>query len=841
MWRRALAAALLLGVAAAAAGTEAAPAKPAAAAHHRASTAAKPPVKPAPAKPAAAAHHARQPAAKPPAMPAPAKPTAAAHHASPPAAKPPAPPPVAKQAAKPAPPPGKPAARPVAVAAAAERKPAPRQAPAAPPLAQLSVGAALGLAGPLASVGALFSGAAAAVGALAASLLGGLQGAHEALAPAKPPRRAGPAAVPKPAPALAEVPATARSPPALPPGLVPSCEWRRDLGACTVARAYLLALPGTPESFVAKLVSAAAARDHACTAFTTPAACLDLSPPGLGCGWAMSSGAAGYDDGCHGTAMAEWAAFAAQPLAAAGDAARAARALTSVNGLACPGSLAAASGGCGNLYPMDGAGAWAPRVCSAAAGPSAAGCAFEASSHSCVASAAASAASAALEASAVGDCSAACYLRLLDACARAPRGLGAPQARAWCAARPGCSWRRGGCAADVFTPGLDRWGRQASDAAAACGAQGSRRACEEAGARARVPDCAQLDFLPFTCDACGATTCLQHRTYASHACAAAAGRSLEVLVCPLCAKGVRVGPGADPHAAWEAHAGSVECDPENYGRVHRKPRCGAPGCREKLSVINAYTCKVCGQRVCLKHRHEDDHACKGRAAHPLAQRQQPASAVAAAAAAVSAAGRSLLSELRGGGSAAPATGRPAAQQRPQQQRQQQRQQQQRAAAAEPTNTVHGSAERRRQLLVSARRRCPPALRGSPRSRACGVRRRVTVLPPRLPPPPPQGLPPRSTNEGGEGAERCPHCPARFASVAALIAHAEAAHAERRGDAPEVVDLTGSQPSPRGGGERFGCPRCGGVFADAVALVAHSERCGQGGAAQEAAATTCVLS
>lgn len=36
----------------------------------------------------------------------------------------------------------------------------------------------------------------------------------------------------------------------------------------------------------------------------------------------------------------------------------------------------------------------------------------------------------------------------------------------------------------------------------------------------------------------------------------------------------------------------TECDPSNYDKVHRKKRCPAPGCREKLTTINSYTCKV---------------------------------------------------------------------------------------------------------------------------------------------------------------------------------------------------------------------------------------------------------
>ena len=54
------------------------------------------------------------------------------------------------------------------------------------------------------------------------------------------------------------------------------------------------------------------------------------------------------------------------------------------------------------------------------------------------------------------------------------------------------------------------------------------------------------------------------------------------------------------------------CDPQNYAKVHRKARCPCPGCREKLTTVNTYRCKVCALEVCLKHRFPGDHNCPGR-------------------------------------------------------------------------------------------------------------------------------------------------------------------------------------------------------------------------------------
>lgn len=129
------------------------------------------------------------------------------------------------------------------------------------------------------------------------------------------------------------------------------------------------------------------------------------------------------------------------------------------------------------------------------------------------------------------------------------------------------------------------------------------------GEHCSVASCMQIDFLPFKCDACSRTYCLDHRTYTSHSCTSAQGKSSEVIVCPMCAKGIRLQPGQDPHIAFDAHT-AQDCDPSNYAKVHKKPRCVVSGCKEKLSTVNRFTCKKCNQKVCLKHRHGDDHKCE---------------------------------------------------------------------------------------------------------------------------------------------------------------------------------------------------------------------------------------
>jgi predicted nucleic acid binding AN1-type Zn finger protein len=141
------------------------------------------------------------------------------------------------------------------------------------------------------------------------------------------------------------------------------------------------------------------------------------------------------------------------------------------------------------------------------------------------------------------------------------------------------------------------------------------------GEHCSVAHCQQLDFLPFKCDGCKQTFCLDHRTYAAHKCPNAGKGDVEVIVCPVCASGIHLRGGEDPNAAFERHTRSG-CDPSNYARVHKKPRCPAQGCREKLTSINTYACKACNQRVCLKHRFPEDHKCPGKAGRACAARRQ---------------------------------------------------------------------------------------------------------------------------------------------------------------------------------------------------------------------------
>lgn len=104
--------------------------------------------------------------------------------------------------------------------------------------------------------------------------------------------------------------------------------------------------------------------------------------------------------------------------------------------------------------------------------------------------------------------------------------------------------------------------------------------------------------------------CLEHRSYNTHSCPKADKRDVTVVICPLCAKGVRLIPDQDPNITWESHV-NTECDPSNYDKVTKKKKCPVPGCRELLTFSNTIKCRDCLVDHCLKHRFGRDHKCPG--------------------------------------------------------------------------------------------------------------------------------------------------------------------------------------------------------------------------------------
>jgi AN1-type zinc finger protein 1 len=110
------------------------------------------------------------------------------------------------------------------------------------------------------------------------------------------------------------------------------------------------------------------------------------------------------------------------------------------------------------------------------------------------------------------------------------------------------------------------------------------------GAHCHYTYCNQLDFLPFRCESCQHTYCLDHRTETAHAC-----------------------PNAGAWAAKRRTASAAT----SGGTLPQKPtlatgtQCSSPQCK---TFINTGTsvgvlCQTCNRNYCLKHRLKEDHAC----------------------------------------------------------------------------------------------------------------------------------------------------------------------------------------------------------------------------------------
>ncbi|KAK8918710.1 Zinc finger AN1 domain-containing stress-associated protein 17 [Platanthera zijinensis] len=137
---------------------------------------------------------------------------------------------------------------------------------------------------------------------------------------------------------------------------------------------------------------------------------------------------------------------------------------------------------------------------------------------------------------------------------------------------------------------------------------GGTEAFPELGQHCEHDDCNQLDFLPFTCNACRKVFCLEHRTYKAHGCTREDAGSRTVAVCEICLESIEKEGGEDDGATLHRHAKSGTCDASKPRKT--RERCPVPRCKEVLTFSNQNTCKACNLKICLKHRFPSDHDCR---------------------------------------------------------------------------------------------------------------------------------------------------------------------------------------------------------------------------------------
>mmetsp|Transcript_29428 Transcript_29428/g.40674 ORF Transcript_29428/g.40674 Transcript_29428/m.40674 type:complete len:147 (+) Transcript_29428:82-522(+) len=132
------------------------------------------------------------------------------------------------------------------------------------------------------------------------------------------------------------------------------------------------------------------------------------------------------------------------------------------------------------------------------------------------------------------------------------------------------------------------------------------------GGHCAVSDCSQLDFLPFTCNACKEKFCLDHRGYEAHKCEKGRAKSNEAFFCPECNESINVGFDGDRDEKLAKHF-ATECPSSGFQKkVEENPKkkcCVVRNCGVKASFYLS-SCRDCGAQVCITHRFE--HRCVSR-------------------------------------------------------------------------------------------------------------------------------------------------------------------------------------------------------------------------------------
>ncbi|KAK2068365.1 hypothetical protein P8C59_003005 [Phyllachora maydis] len=122
------------------------------------------------------------------------------------------------------------------------------------------------------------------------------------------------------------------------------------------------------------------------------------------------------------------------------------------------------------------------------------------------------------------------------------------------------------------------------------------------GAHCALGYCNQLDFLPFLCQSCRQTFCLDHRSETAHACA-------------------RAGAWAERRRqAALARPSAGAGRPLRDAAVAAPRPCAAPACAITIGtgLVPGVLCAGCSRAYCLKHRLRDDHDCARVAPAPHA-------------------------------------------------------------------------------------------------------------------------------------------------------------------------------------------------------------------------------
>ena len=115
---------------------------------------------------------------------------------------------------------------------------------------------------------------------------------------------------------------------------------------------------------------------------------------------------------------------------------------------------------------------------------------------------------------------------------------------------------------------------------------------EAIGSHCQYTYCNQLDFLPFRCESCKGTYCLDHRTESGHKCP-------------------RAGEWAAARRKAETASPALNNPSSGKPTIVTATQCSHPSCKTYINTLSSVGvgCPTCNRQYCLKHRLKEDHSC----------------------------------------------------------------------------------------------------------------------------------------------------------------------------------------------------------------------------------------
>ncbi|TKA78015.1 hypothetical protein B0A49_01597 [Cryomyces minteri] len=144
---------------------------------------------------------------------------------------------------------------------------------------------------------------------------------------------------------------------------------------------------------------------------------------------------------------------------------------------------------------------------------------------------------------------------------------------------------------------------------------------EAIGAHCQMPFCHVLDFLPFRCESCHGSFCLDHRTESGHSCPQAGAWARARRRQQQQQQQQQQPTTSSPSSMLNASS-SPSSPKSNTPTKH----CASPHCKTAIDgpLKTGVHCATCNRSYCLKHRLREDHACASLA--PLGARSTAAAA-----------------------------------------------------------------------------------------------------------------------------------------------------------------------------------------------------------------------